>query len=72
MSTARRTSKVEPIYYKARFWTPKIERFPLPGEELRDETDFSGLRLTEEHNTVTGDDPEVLRARAEGLRRASF
>ena len=71
-STARRTSKVEPIYWKARFWVLEVERVPRPGEESLDEADFTGRRLTEREDSIKGSDHDALKARAEGLRRASF
>ena len=71
-STARRTSKVEPTYWRARFWVLEVERVPRPGEESLDEADFTGRRLTEREDSIKGPDHDALIARAEGLRRASF
>ncbi|RYG28975.1 hypothetical protein EON81_27555, partial [bacterium] len=71
-SGARRTSRVDPIYFKCRYWVLEIERVPLPGEELWNEEDMSGHRLTEREAVIKGNDDVALRTKAEGLRRASF
>lgn len=44
----------------------------MPGEEHRDREDYSRLVLTEREAVLKGNDPEALRAKAEGLRRSSF
>lgn len=71
-STARRSSRVEPIYYKARFWVLEVERVPVSGEESLDQADYTGRSLIERESTIKGPDHDALKARAEGLRRASF
>ena len=72
VSSARRSSRVEPTYWKCRFWVLDVCPAPLPGEEKLDEEKHTGFRLTERERTIKGPDADELRARAEGLRRASF
>lgn len=49
-----------------------MERHPLEGELLRDETDYSGRRFFEREFILKGPDRAVLEAAAERRRRNSF
>ncbi len=72
VGSARRSSRVDPIYWKCRYWVLHVEHVPLPGEEHLDHEDYSGHQLSEREAVLKGSDSDALLAKAEGLRRASF
>lgn len=72
VSTARRSSRVEPIYWKCRYWVLESERVPGPDEQHLDYEDYSRLRFWEREAVLKGADPDALSIRAEAIRRASF
>jgi PAS domain-containing protein len=72
VSSARRSSRVDPTYWKCRYWVLELSREPAPGEEHLDYENFSQLHFSEREAVLKGANPELLSARAEALRRASF